>query len=95
MAKYLQALMSRFEKGERIKRKAMQKNLNIRYTCYGENYKESVKLGYCGDTKTLKEWIDTFYTEQKREEMYNRCNDYIIEMLYFGFGKALKKEKQN
>lgn len=69
------------------------KNLNIKYTCYGENFKECVPVGYCGDTKTLKEWIDEFYDEQKREDMYSYCNDYIIEMIYFAFGKALEKEQ--
>ncbi len=69
------------------------KNLNIKYTCVGENFKECVDVGYCGDTKTLKEWIDEFYNMQKREKIYNCCNDYIIEMIYFTFGKVLKKEK--
>lgn len=69
------------------------RNLDIKYICDGENFKQGIEVGYCGDTKTLKEWIDEFYNDKKREEMYHYCNDYIIEMIYFTFGKRLEKEQ--
>lgn len=70
-----------------------EKNLNIRYKCKGEIFKDNVNFGYCGDIKSLKKWIDVLYPMKKREEMYNYCNDYIIKSIYFAFGKRLEKEQ--
>ena len=40
-------------------------NLNKLYKCVGENFKDGVPIGYCGDTKTLGEWIELFIKQEK------------------------------
>lgn len=70
------------------------RNLEKHFKCVGENFKEGIEIGYCGDIKTLKEWIDIFFEVEKRPEIYKYCNDFIMESIYFKYGKTLKVTKE-
>ena len=37
------------------------------YICVGENHREGVKMGRCGDIRTLKEWIIELFGEQAEQ----------------------------
>ena len=65
-------------------------NLNKLYICVGENFKDRVPMGYCGETKTLGEWIDLFIKKEKQDETEKFTDNYAIEMIYLGAGKHLE-----
>ena len=69
-------------------------NLNKLYKCVGENFKDGVPIGYCGDTKTLGEWIELCINEKKQAETKNYTDEYAIEMIYIGAGKHLEQVKK-
>lgn len=66
-------------------------NFNKLYKCVGENFKDGVPIGYCGDTKTLGEWIELCINEKKQAEIKNYTDEYVIDMIYISGGKHLEK----
>lgn len=69
-------------------------NLNKLYLCVGENYKDRVSMGYCGEIKTLGEWIDLCILKEKQAETKQFCDNYVISMIYIGAGKHLEPVKK-
>lgn len=66
-------------------------NLNKLYKCVGENFKDRVPIGYCGDTKTLGDWIELCIKKEKQAETKNFTDNYATEMIYICAGKHLEK----
>lgn len=75
-------------------RKARNKDRSERYLCIGENFKDNVPIGDCGDTKTLMQWL--VYLFRKDEDFLNQyfddsyLNTDIVEYIYSSCGKRLK-----
>ena len=69
-------------------------SLNKLYKCVGENFKDRVPVGYCGETKTLGEWIELFIKKEKQAETKNFTDNYAIEMIYFSAGKHLEQVRK-
>ena len=69
-------------------------NLNKLYKCVGENFKDRVPIGYCGDIKTLGEWIELCIKKEKQAKIKNYTDEYVIEMIYISGGKHLEKVRK-
>lgn len=64
------------------------------YTCIGENFVDTCNVGHCGETRTLKEWIEVIFGAKadKAFEFFDGDKDTeIIEYLFRYYGKRLKK----
>ena len=69
-------------------------NLDKLYKCVGENCKDRVPMGYCGETKTLGEWVELCIKKEKQYETKKFTDNYVIEMIYFGAGKHLEQVRK-
>lgn len=78
--------------------KSISKHLFI---CSGENWVRSpyVKMGYCGDVNTLKEWLKILFFEYDEEQLNNyskgKSEKDLIDYIYMVKGKRLQKIKGN
>ena len=69
--------------------------LQKRLLCKGENFKDDVKMGFCGDVHTLDEWFKILFPDK-----YDFAKDYfvgytlkqILEYILISKGKRLIKE---
>lgn len=61
--------------------------------CVGENFKNNAPIGYCGETKTLMEWLKVL--SGKDEEYLNRffdrsyTNKDVADYILSSWGKKL------
>lgn len=69
-------------------------NLNKLYQCVGENSKDRVPMGYCGEIKTLGEWIELCIRKEKQAETKQFCDNYVISKIYIDGGKHLEPVKK-
>ena len=69
--------------------------LKKRFICIGENFKDDVKIGYCGKIHTLDEWLKILFSE-KYDSAKSYFEDYtlkqILDYILFSKGKRLVKE---
>ena len=68
---------------------------NQLYMCVGENFRDNVPIGDCGDTRTLMEWLLRFYPDKDEagineffDESYTNAD--ICEYVHGSVGKRLK-----
>lgn len=64
------------------------------YICVGENYRGACRMGFCGDTHTLKKWIELLFPnniEQALNFFIDDKDTEITDYLYRNKGKRLKK----
>lgn len=69
--------------------------LKKRFRCVGENFKDNVKLGFCGDTHTLDEWIKILFPdkyEYAKEYFDGDSTTQILEYILMTKGKRLVKD---
>ena len=69
---------------------------NKHYLCIGENYKDTVPMGDCGDTRTLRGWLKHLFPNAKvnLEEYFRYYRPAeIAEYIYKNVGKNLKEVK--
>lgn len=67
------------------------------YQCIGENWVEGVRFGYCGESHTLKKWIEKLWGERAKEaiEYFDGDSDKdIIAYIRQYCGKTLVKVKK-
>lgn len=70
---------------------------NALYQCVGENFRDNVRMGHCGKTHTLTEWIKILFPNeiQKALEYFDGYKDSQIVTYLFNYkGKRLKKVKK-
>lgn len=65
------------------------------YMCTGENHRNGVRIGDCGDIRSLTGWLEHFYPERTREELLDYFgqaykNSDITEYLHRILGKRLE-----
>lgn len=65
------------------------------YTCVGENFKDNVGIGYCGDTHSLGKWLDICFPGKDTRAFfeYDSAKD-IADYIHQNAGKRLKEEKK-
>lgn len=71
--------------------------LNKSFRCIGENFKDGVKMGCCGDIHTLDEWLKILFPDK-----YDFAKDYfkgdtlpqILDYILINKGKRLIKERR-
>jgi hypothetical protein len=54
------------------------------YICIGENYREDIGLGYCGDVHTLPQWLEILFPSANAAEYFKddpekEILDYILK----------------
>lgn len=72
--------------------------LKLKFKCVGENFKNSVKTGFCGDVHTLDKWLEILFLDK-----YEYAKEYfegdniaqILDYILITKGKRLKKELKN
>lgn len=69
-------------------------NLDKEYLCVGEDYRRTVPIGYCGENKSLIEFIMLCYPGYDEDYIRNRFKDetekYMLEHVYVYGGKRLQ-----
>lgn len=69
-------------------------NLDKTYMCVGEEFKNAVPLGYCGEVKSLIEFVMLYYPGYDEDYIRNRFKDetekYVLEHVYVYGGKKLQ-----
>ena len=69
-------------------------NLDKEYLCVGEDYKNTVPLGYCGEVKSLIDFIMLYYPGYDQDDIRKRFKDetekYMLEHVYVYGGKRLQ-----
>lgn len=66
------------------------------YQCVGENFKNGVNIGFCGDVHTLDKWIELLFAdkpEQAKEFFSGDSDKYICDYILTYKGKRLKVYK--
>lgn len=69
---------------------------NKQYLCVGENFRDDIKIGFCGDVHSLKSWIELLFpnnAEQALDFFKNDRNSEVLDYLYKFKGKRLKEVK--
>lgn len=69
--------------------------LKKRFRCIGENFKDNVRLGFCGDTHTLGEWIKILFPdkyEYAKEYFAGDTTTQILEYILMTKCKRLVKD---
>lgn len=70
---------------------------DILYLCTGENFLRSpfVKMGYCGDSHALSDWLKILFFEYDEEQLESyfkgKKDKDLIEYIYMVKGKRLVK----
>lgn len=63
--------------------------------CVGENFKDGVKIGYCGDTHTLDEWIRILFPDKydfAKAYFEGNTLPHILDYILINKGKRLIKD---
>ena len=68
------------------------KNVEKLYICKGENYTERFRIGFCGDIKTLNEWLECLFGN-KKSWFEGDTHQEIIDYIYKYCGKRLERFK--
>ena len=63
------------------------------YMCVGENFKDNIRIGFCGDVHTLGKWIQIIYGEKGTEYFEGVKEKEIIDYILQFAGKRLKVKK--
>lgn len=69
--------------------------LKKRFRCVGENFKDGVKIGFCGEIYTLEEWIRVLFPdkfEYAKEYFEGDTMAQILEYILMTKGKRLIKD---
>lgn len=68
-------------------------NLDKRYRCVGENFKNSIQIGFCGDEKRLIDFMMIcFYGHEEdyiRNYFHENTEKEVLEYLLVNGGKRL------
>lgn len=73
----------------------MKANMNRSklYLCTGENFRNNISIGDCGDTKPLIAWLEHIFRKPQADLMeffkYD-TNEDIVTYIYENAGKRLK-----
>ena len=63
------------------------------YLCVGENFRNNIPIGDCGDTKPLIDWMEYIFRKSRSDLMdffeYDTNKD-IVTYIYENAGKRLK-----
>lgn len=73
-------------------------NGKTKYLCVGENYREDVPIGDCGETKTLMGWLEHLYPNTNpsllKDYFEGNPNNVVVNYIFGNRGKRLKKVKE-
>ena len=75
----------------------MAKKKDVVYMCIGESWMRSqfVKMGYCGDSHILSEWLKILFFEYDEEQLDSyfkgKKDKEFVEYIYMVKGKRLVK----
>lgn len=61
-----------------------------KYMCVGEKYIDQYPLGFCGETKTLTDWVDTFFGKKGLAYFEGASDGEVIEYIKQIAGKRLE-----
>ena len=76
-------------------KKKFETMLKIKFRCVGENFKDNVKIGFCGETYTLDKWLEILFPdkyEYAKEYFEGDTIAQILDYILITKGKRLKKE---
>ena len=67
-----------------------------KFRCIGENYRNDIPIGYCGDVRTLIDFLMLCYPSYDEEyvrNFFSGCDEiYVLEYILVNAGKRLVKE---
>lgn len=64
-----------------------------KYVCVGESYKEPFRVGMCGETKPLNQWILCLYGEKGVDYFKGQPDSFILKYIKKNAGKRLEALK--
>lgn len=64
------------------------------YLCIGENWRNNIPFGHCGDSHSLGKWLDIIFPGKDTRSFFeNDSAKDIVDYILKNAGKRLKEEK--